>query len=93
MDGQEYKNKTEEMEQKAKEMQEKVRNGINNAMTSAAEKLDQAAENMHKTAIFFRDKNADTIKDDISGLVKKHPGKTLAVAVVLGFFAGKIISR
>lgn len=83
----------EQMKKNAAEMQEKVIQGVNKAMNSAAENLDKAADRMHEASRFFRDKNADSIRDDVKGLVKKHPTQTLAGAVILGFLFGRILSR
>lgn len=83
----------DQMKKNAEEMHEKVIHGVNKAMCSAAENLDKAADRMHEASRFFRDKNADTIRDDVKGLVKKHPAQTVAGAVILGFLFGRILSR
>ena len=95
MDGQteQEKREAEELKQKSIEMQEKIKQGINSAMSSAAENLEKTADTIHKTAGFFREKNADTLGNDVSSLVKKYPGATLAGAIVLGFLFGKVLSK
>ncbi|MDD3012651.1 MAG: hypothetical protein PHC34_03000 [Candidatus Gastranaerophilales bacterium] len=83
----------EELQQKASEVQEKVAQSINMAMNSAADSLDVTANKMQEASKFFRDKNVDSIKDDVSGFIKKYPGQTLAGALIFGFLFGKVLSR
>lgn len=87
------KQKSEELRKKALEMQEQVTENLNNLMESTAENLDKAAEKMHETAEFFREKNMDTMKDDLSKVVKKNPTKAIGGALLIGFLIGKILFR
>ena len=83
----------EEIGKRLSEMQEKMIYGINQALNTTAEKLDNSAESMHKTAEFFREKDADSLKQDLNGFVKKHPGQTLLAALVVGFLFSKVINN
>jgi ElaB/YqjD/DUF883 family membrane-anchored ribosome-binding protein len=74
-------------------MEEQVTENLNNLMSSTAENLDKAAEKMHETAEFFRERNINTIKEDFSGVIKKNPAKTLGGALLIGFLIGKIIFK
>ena len=87
------KEKGEDFRQKAIEMQEQLSENLDNLMSSTAENLDKAAEKMHETAEFFRERNADTLKEDLSHAVKKNPAKALGGAMLVGFLIGKIIFR
>lgn len=82
-----------EIRAKAAETQEKVVNSINMAMNSAAEGLDVTASKIHDASKFFKEKNVDSIKEDLSGLIKKYPAQTLAGALLFGFLFGKVLSK
>lgn len=84
---------TDHLKQKSAEMQEKAIEGLNKAMAATAENLDKTANKLHDASRFFRDKNADSLKEDFSNLVKKYPGKTLAAIAFVGFVFGRMISR
>ena len=83
----------EHMKQKTVEMQEKATESLNKAMSATAESLDKTANKLHDVSKFFRDKDADGLKEDFSNLVKKYPGKTLAGIAFVGFLIGRIISK
>jgi len=87
------KQKAEDLRKKTQEMEEQVAENLNNIMSSTAENLDKAAEKMHETAEFFRERNMDTIKKDISHVVKKNPAKAFGGALLIGFIIGKILFR
>lgn len=90
---QNLKEKGEELRQKAMEMQEQLSENLDNLMSSTAENLDKAADKMHETAEFFRERNTDTLKEDLSKVVKKNPAKALGGAMLIGFLIGKILFR
>jgi len=48
---------------------------------------------MHETAEFFRERNVDAMKEDLSHAVKKNPAKALGGALLIGFLIGKILFR
>jgi len=87
------KQKAEELRKKTLEMEEQVSENLNNLMSSTAENLDKAAEKMHETAEFFRERKIDTIKEDFSHVVKKNPAKALGGALIVGFLIGKILFK
>lgn len=87
------KQKAEELRIKAQEMESQVTENLNILMNSTAKNLDKAADKMHETAEFFREKNMDTIKEDFSHVVKKNPLKALGGALLMGFLIGKIIFK
>lgn len=86
-------NKAEELKQRACEVEAQVSQNINELMATTAEKLDKAAEKMHNTAEFFRANNVTKIKEDVSTVVRKNPGKSLLGAIAIGFLVGKILFR
>lgn len=87
------KEKAEEFRQRAQEMEEQISENLDNLMNTTAESLDKAANKMHETAEFFREKNMNTIKEDFSHAVKKNPAVTLGGALLVGFLIGKIIFK
>lgn len=54
---------------------------------------DKAAGALDSTASFVRDFDSRDILKDIGTMARKHPGRTLAAAVVVGFFLGRSLSR
>ncbi len=87
------KEKADELMKKTFDMQEQMTENLNNMMNTTAENLDKAAEKMHETAEFFREKNMDSVKEDFSEVVKKNPAKALGGALLVGFLIGKIIFK
>ena len=85
--------KAEQFKKKACEMEEQVSANINDLMANTAERLDQAADKMKSTAEFFRNKNVNIIKEDVSTIVRKNPGKSLLGAIAIGFLVGKILFK
>ena len=84
---------TDELRQKAMEMSEKFSKRIDNAMGSTAESLDKTANKMHELAGLLKQKNVDSLKEDVTEIAKKHPVKTLIGAMFLGIILGKLVSR
>jgi len=85
--------RAEELKKRACEIEEQVSANINELMGTTAEKLDKAAEKMHNTAEFFRHNNVSKVKEDMSSVVRKNPGRSLLGALALGFLVGKILFR
>lgn len=85
--------KAEDLKKRACEIEEQVSTNINELMGVTAEKLDKAAEKMHNTAEFFRTNNVSKVKEDLSCVIRKNPGKSLIGAILLGFLVGKTIFR
>jgi hypothetical protein len=54
---------------------------------------DQAAGALDATAAFVRDFDSRRMLDDVGAMARKHPGRTLAVAVILGFLLGRSMTR
>jgi len=53
---------------------------------SAADRLDSAAG-------YLAEHDTKELLGDVGSLVKQHPGKSLLVAVVVGFFLGRTFAR
>ncbi|MEI8388770.1 MAG: hypothetical protein WCG23_02680 [bacterium] len=87
------KEKGEELKQKALEIQKQLSENLDSLMSSTAKNLDKAAEKIHETAEFFRERDSDTLKKDFSHVVKKHPEKALGGALLIGFLIGKILFK
>ena len=85
--------KAEHLKQRACEIEQQVSTNINELMSNTAEKLDKAAEKMHTTAAFFRNNNVSKMKEDVSTIVRKNPGRSLLGAIAIGFLLGKVLFR
>ena len=59
-------------------------------MTKVSNKV---ASGMESTADWLRDADLDGLKSGLERQVKEHPGRTLAVAVGLGYLLGKAIRK
>ena len=51
------------------------------------------ASGMHSTAEWLRENDLDSMKQGIEQQVRDHPGRTLAIAVGLGYLIGKAFRR
>ena len=60
--------------------------GIENAATSAREKLDDTVE-------YFREHGFKGVTDDVSKYVKSHPVQAVVAALAVGFVAGQLLRR
>ncbi|MEI7473860.1 MAG: hypothetical protein WCK67_03700 [bacterium] len=89
----EMHNATESMKTRISEVQGKVEENINKAMVVTADSLENTAKKFNGTAEVLREKNAQTIKNDVSELVKKYPAYTFVGAMVIGFIFGKMLSK
>jgi hypothetical protein len=58
-----------------------------------AKVADKVAGGMQSTANWVRNADLDTVKVDIERQVKEHPGRSLLVAVGLGYLLGKAFRR
>lgn len=85
------------------------RDALAGALDTAATKLHAKADGLHggriagmadktasaldSTATFVREFDSREMLDDVSVLAKKHPGKALAAAALVGFFVGRALTR
>ncbi len=58
-----------------------------------AQTSNQIAGGMQGAADWLRDADLDGLKAGIEKQVKEHPGRSLAIAVGLGYLLGKAIRR
>jgi hypothetical protein len=58
-----------------------------------ADVTNQMAGGMQGAADWLRDADLDGLKTGLERQVKEHPGRTLAVAVGLGYLLGKAIRK
>lgn len=87
------KEKAEELRQKAIEIEEQMTGNLNSFMNNTAENLETASKKMSDAAKFFRERNAKTLKEDVSKTIKKNPVQTIGGALLVGFLIGKIIFK
>lgn len=66
---------------------DKMANGKLSAMT------EKAAGALDSTASFVRDFDSRDMLGGIGAMARKHPGRTLAAAVIVGFLLGRSMSR
>ena len=66
---------------------------VNAAGESVADAAHSAADSMHSTAKYVRKNDAREMVGDVETLIRRHPGKALLGAVILGFFAGRAFRR
>ncbi|MEO8663500.1 MAG: hypothetical protein ABI693_33905 [Bryobacteraceae bacterium] len=75
-----------------------------NRLESAATALKDSGENiagaahaaagkLNSTADYVRQNDVDSMMDDLVQFVRKHPGPTLLVAAIGGFFLGRALTR
>lgn len=58
-----------------------------------AQVTDRVASGMSATADFIRDADLDSLRTGIERQVKEHPGRTLLMAVGLGYLIGKAVRK
>jgi hypothetical protein len=67
------------------------------ATAAAGDRMNQLsgtlASGMQSTATWLRDADLDSMKSGIERQVREHPGRSLLVAVGLGYLIGKAIRR
>jgi hypothetical protein len=66
---------------------------ISSAAHTAADKLQETAhttaDKLQATADYVRNTDVRGMVDDLTGIVKRYPGQSLAAAVVLGFLVAR----
>ena len=58
-----------------------------------SEATNQLAGGLQASADWLRDADIDGLKSGVERQVKEHPGRTLAVAVGLGYLLGKAFRK
>jgi hypothetical protein len=58
-----------------------------------AQVSDKVATGMHATADWLRDADLDGLKQRLETQVKEHPGRTLLIAVGVGYLLGKALRK
>ena len=66
---------------------------INAGGDKVAEVAHSTADRLGNSATYLRDNGPREMVSDIESLIKAHPGKSLIVAAVLGFLAGRAFRR
>ena len=59
----------------------------------AAQVTDKVAGGMEATASWLRDTDLDSLKQSLETQVKEHPGRTLLIAVGVGYLLGKALRK
>ena len=62
-------------------------------VTSAIDTVDEAVGSTREFYDDLREKPLPEVVDDVTELVRRHPGKALVVAGVAGFLLGSLFSR
>ncbi len=61
---------------------------LGNGVSAAAHKTAGAVES---AGHYLREFDGDELVSDVRGIVKRHPGRTVLAALVVGFFIGRAI--
>lgn len=67
--------------------------GLNAGGDRVADLAHSTADSLRASAKYVRKHDSRDMVGDIESLVKAHPGKALLSAAVLGFLAGRALSR
>ena len=71
-----------------------VMSSAGSVVSDAASRVhDKAADLKKSTARYIRKNDVSEMVSDAVGLVKAHPGKSLVVALVIGFVAGQMFKK
>ncbi len=52
-----------------------------------------AASAMDHAATYIDEFSRERLRDDVSGLVRRHPLQSMAIGILLGFFAARFLRR
>ncbi len=63
------------------------------AVDTVTQVADDAADKVEAASKYVRSHGAKQLMADVSQFVKKNPGKSLAAAALLGFFAARMLRR
>lgn len=63
------------------------------AMSDGGQVTDKLATGMQRSAEWLRDADLDNLRDGIETQVKTHPGRTLLIALGLGYVLGKAFRK
>ena len=63
---------------------ERFANTTSNAVHATADKIQMAAD-------YLRNHDAHAVLEDVTDLIRRHPGQALAAAAVAGFLAGRAL--
>lgn len=77
----------------AEEAANKVSQGIDGGIKATRGFVAQAGDALDTTAKYFREGDARQVADDVYDYVKRYPLHALAGAAILGFVAGRLLSR
>jgi ElaB/YqjD/DUF883 family membrane-anchored ribosome-binding protein len=59
--------------------------------SSASNAAHATADKIQAAADYLREHDARAMAEDLTGLIKRHPGQALAAAAVVGFLAGRAL--
>jgi hypothetical protein len=63
------------------------------SVTDGGQVTDKLATGMQRSAEWLREADLDNLRDGIEGQVKNHPGRTLLIALGLGYVLGKAFRK
>jgi ElaB/YqjD/DUF883 family membrane-anchored ribosome-binding protein len=70
-----------------------VRDMTREAGEAGEQLIDRASERMGAMADYIRSRDFKSMADDVQAWVRKNPGPSLLVAAVIGFAAGRAVTR
>ncbi len=77
----------------AEDVSATVTNQFERGVDAARDLGNRASNTIGKATDYFRETDIRAMSDDVAAYVKEHPLHALAGAAVLGFLAGRLLSR
>src|SRR5215470_11959850 len=94
------KDKTQDAKESLNDLGRKTADRIDGSRESTANALAWTATSLHSRtdkiqvgANYLRERDVERIVEDVRGVVKKYPGRSLAVAAILGFLIARGLKR
>jgi len=91
--GNDFSNVGDQVKDTAHRVADTVNEQVDRGVNAARELGDQASQKFELASQYFRNADVRQMSDDLVTYVKGHPLQALAGAVVIGFVAGRLLSR
>jgi methyl-accepting chemotaxis protein len=72
---------------------ERTATSLHSGAEQVSEFTHSAANRLQNTADYLREKDLDRMAEDLRGIVKRYPGRSLAAAAILGFLIARGLRR
>jgi ElaB/YqjD/DUF883 family membrane-anchored ribosome-binding protein len=91
--GNEFSNMGEQVKDTAQRVADSVNEHVDRGVDAARDLGNRASDTFEQATQYFRTHDIREMSDDLVECVKAHPLQALAGAVVIGFVAGRLLSR